>query len=313
MPPENQPAGVAPAEARAFVQSFVPDPKVLEGMDDKTIVDYHGRVIQAVDKFRPKGTDKWPETWRQELAAGDEKAVKQLERYTTPAEVWKKARELEAKVTSGELRAVLGKDAPPEAVAAWRAQNGIPPTPDKYELKLTPGIKLDDSDKPILDAILGRLHAKNVSNEQASEFVNAYYDAVEVEGKQAAEQEAKDKQQVTDELNKKWGAEYRGNMNRISALLDKSLPANSKLKVTLQNTVAVNQEFAELMEKLAREINPHTTLIPGAGENFANALADEIKEIEDFMKKDRPAYNKDEAKQARYRALLEARDGAGAT
>src|SRR5687767_3918859 len=50
---------------------------------------------------------KWPDNWRQEMTGGDEKELKQAERYLTPADVWKKTRSLEQKLSSGEYKAVV--------------------------------------------------------------------------------------------------------------------------------------------------------------------------------------------------------------
>jgi len=50
--------------------------------------------------------------------------------------------------------------------------------------------------------------------------------------------------------------------------------------------------------------------VPGAGANAGQAIADEIATIERTMRENRPAYNRDERMQARYRQLLEAREGA---
>lgn len=44
-------------------------------------------------------------------------------------------------------------------------------------------------------------------------------------------------------------------------------------------------------------------------EKISKQIAEEIAGIEAFMKKDRPAYNKDEWKQARLRELYSWRDG----
>ena len=310
MPPENQIQAVAPADARAFLTPFLPDPKLVEGMDDKAVVEYHGRFSKTLDTVRPPKGD-----WRKEMAGDDEKEFKLAERYTTPADVWKKARALENRIASGELRSVLPKDATPEQVTAWRTENGIPAEPTKYDLKLKDGLVIGAEDKPILDSILGKLHGKNVSNEQASELVNAYYEALEAETKKGGEILAQNKQKVSDALNVKWGADYRGNMNRIAALVDANVGATSPLKGMIHATLATNQEFAEFMETMARQINPVTTLIPGAGANIANALADELKGIEAKMvaaqragpgTAEFKAYFGDEALQQRYRELLDA-------
>ena len=299
---------IAPAEARTFVSAFVPDPKVIEGLDDTAVVAYHGRVSAAIDKVRPKGNGAFPDNWRQAIAGDNADELKQLERYSTPQDVWKKARALEVRLSSGELRSNLPKDATPEQTAAWRKENGVPEAPEKYELKLKDGLVIGAEDKPIVDSFLKRLHGKHVTNEQASELVNAYYDILEAEAAKGETEKAGVKQKVSDALTTKWGGDYRGNMNRIAALVDANVPITSKLKGMIQATIETNQEFAELMETFARQINPVTTLIPGAGANIANALADEINAIELKMRTDRDAYNKDEALQARYRDLLDARE-----
>ena len=299
---------IAPAEARTFVSAFVPDPKVIEGLDDTAVVAYHGRVSAAIDKVRPKGNGAFPDNWRQAIAGDNADELKQLERYSTPQDVWKKARALEVRLSSGELRSNLPKDATPEQTAAWRKENGVPEAPEKYELKLKDGLVIGAEDKPIVDSFLKRLHGKHVTNEQASELVNAYYDILESEAAKGETEKAGVKQKVSDALTTKWGGDYRGNMNRIAALVDANVPITSKLKGMIQATIETNQEFAELMETFARQINPVTTLIPGAGANIANALADEINAIELKMRTDRDAYNKDEALQARYRDLLDARE-----
>lgn len=309
---------VAPAQAREFVSTFVPDPKLVAGLDDKAVVEYHGRVIQAIDKFRPVQTGAFPDNWRQTIAGDNADELKQLERYATPQDIWKKGRELEKRVTSGELRAAApAKDAKPEDVAAWRAQNGIPAAPDKYELKLRDGLVIGEDDKPVISAILTKVHGKHVNNEVASAFVEAYYDQVEEQTKVGAQKQAEAKQATATALNKKWGGEYTGNINRIHGLVDANVPTNSPLNAKIKTTLETDQAFAEFMESMARQINPAGVLIPGAGGNYANALADEIKSIEALMgaQKGTPEHDKywkDEALQERYRDLIAARDASKA-
>lgn len=246
---------------------------------------------------------KWPDTWRQDIAGNDEKELAQLARYATPADVWKKARALEQRVTSGELRSVLPKDATPEQVAQWRTENGIPPSPDKYELKLREGLVIGEEDKPFVGKFLERMHGKNVNTEQASAIFEAYYDLLDEENGKAQAARAETEKKVEDALRGKWGNEYRDNQNRIQALLEANLPLDSKLKATLSASLKGNQELAELMENIARQIMPVTTLLPGAGGNIASAVEDEIAAIEKVMKEDRDRYNKDEKMQARWREL----------
>ena len=79
-------------------------------------------------------TTKPADDWRTRLAGGDEKELKRLSRFASEADVYKAYRELEKKKSSGELKQALSKDATPEQIAEWRKENGIPETPDKYDL-----------------------------------------------------------------------------------------------------------------------------------------------------------------------------------
>lgn len=319
---EQQQQQIQPAQAREFVTQFVHDPKVLEGMPDADVLAFHGRIGQAIDKVRP-AQQGFGDNWRQAIAGDNADELKQLERYSTPQDIWKKSRELEKRITSGELRAPApGKDAKPEEVAAWRAQNGIPPTPDKYDLKLKDGLVIGEDDKPIINAILSKVHGKNVNNETASAFVEAYYEQVAEQVKKGGELAAKLKGDTAAALNKKWGAEYTGNLNRIHALIDANVPESSPMKAKIKATLETDADFAELMENFARQINPAGVLIPAGQGGYANALADEIKQIEGKMKAAQAAgrgspewkaYYDDEALQGRLRDLYAARDGSAKT
>lgn len=313
MADEQQP--VAPAAAREFVTQFVPDAKVLEGMDDKAIVDYHTRLSGTLDKVRPKADGKFPDQWRELAAKGadgkvDEGKLNHLKRYTDPTAALDSFVQLRNKIAAGELRAVLPKDASAEAIAEYRKSNGIPEAPDKYDLKLRDGLVVGEADKPFVQAFLGKVHGKHVSNEQASAFVEAYYDILGEQEKAAAERHGKVKTAVTDALNKDWGAEYRPNMNRISSMLDARV-ADPKLRALIQGGIDTNAEFAKLLEGLAREANPASSLLPDGVTADIGNIDSEIKKIEEVISKDRPKYDKDEKMQERYLQLLGAKEQMG--
>jgi len=71
----------------------------------------------------------WRDDWRQQMAGEDAKALKQLERYNSPADVATALRAAQLKISSGELKSTLPGGATEQQVAAWRAENGIPTEP----------------------------------------------------------------------------------------------------------------------------------------------------------------------------------------
>src|SRR5262245_1748274 len=80
----------------------------------------------AAAPAEPEKKGYWPDGWQARLAGDDPDALKQIGRYASPEEIWKKAKSLERRLSSGELKAVLPKDPKPEDVSAWRKDNGIP-------------------------------------------------------------------------------------------------------------------------------------------------------------------------------------------
>src|ERR1700758_5352632 len=78
----------------------------------------------------------WPADWRERVAGEDPRGRERLGRYASPADVAKALIAAQNKISSGELKPALGKNASAEEVAQWRKAHGIPEVPDKYDLDL---------------------------------------------------------------------------------------------------------------------------------------------------------------------------------
>ena len=308
---------VSAADARAFLTNFVPDPKALETMPEPDVLAYHGRVKgfhdksinDAVTKVKAEAT--WPDDWRQRLSDKDEKELKQLERYASPAEVWKKARELEKKVSAGELKASVPfpEKGTPEEQTAWRKEMGIPEKPEAYDLTLANGVVIGDEDKPLVDEFLKFAHSKHTPPDAVKAtlewFLGDYREGIQ---EKAAEAKAQKKQQAEDALRKEWGNDYRPNMTAIDNLLAANVSSNPELAQRIKASIEIEPEFAKLWANIARQINPVTTLTGIDPARMEQSVSDEIAKIETTMRTNRPAYNRDEKMQARYRELLDARE-----
>lgn len=266
----------------------------------------------AATAAAPAVQQKWPETWRADMSGGDEKEIKQLERYATPADIWRKARALEQRLSSGELKSALPKDATEDQVKQWRAENGIPESIDKYDIKFDED--MDDADKARYTEVLKFAHESNLTNSQAQRIIEGIK---EVGDKRAEERQAKDHQlaQATqDALRAEFGPDYRQNINMIHGLLD-TAPQGVKQKLLggrMADGTPIGSDAAVLkfLATLARQINPVTTLVPGAGANIAGAIDDEMSKLEKMMGNRGSEYWKGptaDKMQARYRELAEAK------
>lgn len=277
-----------------------------------------GETPPAGDPPAPAAST-WPDDWRNQIANGDEKIASKLSRYSSPKDVANALLSVQSKIGAGELRSVLPKNATEEQVKLWREENGIPESPDKYELKLADGLVVGADDKPLIDNLLKSMHKVNAPAGIASEVVNFYYAQIEAQEADRQQKDSAAAREATDALHAEWGAEFRPNMNMIEGLLD-TAPAGVKDLIKFGRLsdgtpIMANADAIRWLNNMAREINPVTTLLPNSGSNISGAIDDEIKKIETNMgaPKGTPAhkaYWNDEKAQSRYRELLDARDRA---
>lgn len=252
----------------------------------------------------------WPADWRTKVAGDDEKELKHIGKYATPADVWKKTREMEKLVSSGSLKPVLQKDATPEDVSSYRKAHGIPEAADKYDLS---DLKIQEYDKEFMGKVLTAAHSTHQKPEQIKGVIKAFYDAVAEDRSRAAEQDKIAGKQAEDELRNEWGQDFRRHSNLINGLMD--LTGDAKLNESLMNgrladgTLIKNSPGVQkFLLQLALINNPVGVVVPSHNGNPMQGLDEEISTIEKAMRTDRSAYNKNEKQQARYRDLINARE-----
>ena len=257
----------------------------------------------------------WPDTWRELYAGQDEKKLSRLSRYASPAAAIDAMIAAQNKISSGEYKAVtpFPEKGTPEEQNLWRQANGIPEAPDKYDYKLPSGVVIGEDDKPILDGFAKFMHSKNMPNEAVAAGVQWFMDFQ----KQTAEEEAtflkQRKQESDDKLRAEWGPDYRPNLNAVMSMLNNG-PEGIKdkfLNGTLADGTPIGDDpdMLRYLASLALQINPHTTLVPGAGANVASAIDDELAKLNTMMANRTSEYWKGpnaEKNQERYRQLVAA-------
>lgn len=256
----------------------------------------------------------WPDNWRTLVAGDDEKVAKQLDRFTDPKAVVTAYRALQQKLSSGEYVSKLPADAKPEDVTKWRKENGIPEDVKGYEMP--EGLVVGDADKPLIDAMLTSMHAKNLPKEAVKGIVADYYKQQEALAAQRAEQDADNDTAAKETLIAEWGADYKRNANAIKSLLE-TAPGGIKDKIMgarlADGKAAVHDaDFMRWLAQMSREINPMASVVP-AGADQATAIADELAGLVKQMGDRNSDYWKGplaERKQARYRELIDAQSRA---
>lgn len=199
------------------------------------------------------------------------------------------------RISSGEVKPVLSKDAKPEEIAAWRRDNGIPETHDKYDLNLGDGLVVGEDDKPIIENFLKTAHGMNMRPEEVKGTLRWYYNEVE---RQSQAREAKDTQQrqeALDTLNAEWGTSFRRNVNMVNGLMDR-FPATVRDALKAGRLADGRGIFndPEVMRgfvALALELNPAGTVVPSGMGDPGKSVEERIAAIEKLMRTDRKAYD----------------------
>lgn len=264
------------------------------------------------------GTGGSTDGWRAHLAAGStdsEKELKQLERYESPSEIWRKARELEKRMSSGELRTALPKGATAQEVAQWRKDNGIPEKPEDYKITMPAGRQPPKEDDKFLKSFLKGAHDSHYTQAQVDQALNVFYQEVDRQEAAITEGEKLAEQKADEKLRQEWGGDYRVNKQLAEALLARA-PAGFRdrfMNGFLQDgtPVKASVEAWKWIVQMEREINPASTVLPGLSGDPAKGVGERINELKKLMANSTSDYwkgPKAEGMQAEYRQLLEAQE-----
>jgi len=258
----------------------------------------------------------WPTDWRSKIANGDEKILAQLGRYASPTDIWNKAKALETRISSGELKALtpFPENGSDEQKAAWRSENGIPEKAADYEIKLPEGMVIGDADQPLIDSFLEFAHEKNLSTDAVDTAVNWYFAAQEAQATQREELDKEVQQANTDLLRAEYGENYRPVINGVKNLFA-SFPdgvgeALMQARLADGTPLASDAGVIKAFAQLAHEINPVTTLMGGGTSNM-ESINDEINKLNGLMANRQSEYWKGpnaEKMQQRYRDLVSAKE-----
>ncbi len=269
-------------------------------------------TLNAPDKAAPAVVAEFPEDWRDKLAGDDQKYRKQLERYASPQALAKAHKELQSKVSSGELlkAAKLPENPTAEELTAWRKDNNVPEKPADYMNDLPSGIIIGDEDKERVNSFIETMHGKNVSKDVVQAAIEWNQNKIEAERQEVYDRNSDLQEQTEEALRAEWGPEFKRNINLVNGVIA-TLPEAARdvfagAKALDGTALFNNPDIMRWMVDMARKVNPVGTVVTGA--TNISAVDSEIEQIEKVMKDNRPAYNKDAKMQDRYMQLLEAKD-----
>jgi hypothetical protein len=251
----------------------------------------------ANDTARPQGAASSPassrnafaNTWRNDMAAGDKAFLKMLDRFDSPASLAKAYKELTAKLSSGELKAMKppGDNATPEQVATWRSDHGLPENAAAYVrgLRLGDGTVTGAAEEPLLSSFAEQAMKSNWTGEQFNQAVGWYFATQDLLLAQRQDADAEFKEKSSSDLRRDWGSDYAINRNMVAQFLDRNFP--QQFKIDLLNARLPNgrllgndQAFSKAVLELAKLVNPAGPLLPNASGAGLADVESRIAEIE---------------------------------
>jgi hypothetical protein len=258
----------------------------------------------------------WNEGWRDRLAAGSsdsESERKQLERYESPDQIWRKARELEKKLSSGTYRTVLKPDATDVEKTAWRKENGLPETPKGYKVNMPDGKPAPKEDDAFLNAFLTNAHAGGYTQDMVDATIKVFYAEVDRQQEAMSEAEKKATEEADEKLRQEWGTDYKTNKSMAEALLARA-PAGFRDRfmngyLSDHRPIKASPEAWKWLAQMEREINPAATVVPASVGDQGKAIETELLDLKKMMGNKQSEYwegPKAEKNQARYRELVAA-------
>jgi len=268
-------------------------------------------TTDPVEKVATAPAD-WPEDWRAKLAGEDKAYIKTLERYASPADLAKAHRELQARMSRGELKAGLKPDATPEEVAAWRKENGLPAAPEEYRPNLPNGMVPGEADKPLIEGFQKTAHELGMTADQFNKTLGWYYGMMDQVQAEAVEKDKAFRATAEDALRAEWGPAYRSEVRAVANFMEANAPAG--LADVLFNSrtpdgslIGDHPEVLRWLNSLARTVNPMASLVPAGTGDVMKAGEARIAEIEQMMKTDYRGYWNNPDIQREYGQLIEAR------
>lgn len=248
------------------------------------------------------------------MAGDDAKEVAILERVASPKVAFQNYRELQKKLSSGEYRKNLPKDAKPEELAEWRKAQGIPEKPTDYDLTLEDGTVIGETDKAIAMRFVEKMHGENAPPSVVKAGLSSYFALRKEAVAKLQETDAANNVEVEELLRTEYGGEYRANINEVKAMLQ-SAPGDIIDKVLSarqpdNRRMIDDPDVVRWLVSQAKALHPTSTVVPAGGDQ-SKVIADEIKQIEGMMRTEtgerNPAYYGNPAIQEKYARLIEAR------
>ena len=304
--PEPAPATVPPASDPAASDPTSAEPSPSEPAP--TLAEGGGTPDAETPQVAPA---IFPDNWRELSSGGDQKTEQYLKRYASFGNVVKALMAQRAKISSGELLRSKPDGTDEQVLNEWRAQAGVPEKPEGYLEKLPDGLVIGDDDKPIVESFITSMHEDDAPPALVHKALGWYYAHQEKVLADRTESDRTERAQHEDTLHAEWGGDYRSNLNGAHAVFDTYAPEGLRerffsARMADGSPLGDDPDTLRFLVALSREINPHGTITPAAGQTTTQTIEAELAQLNIEMadsKGKKFDYWTNPEKQARWREL----------
>lgn len=261
-------------------------------------------------------TATFPDDWRTQVSGGDTEALKTLDRFKAPTDLWTSYKTLSDKLRSGSLVELPNEKSTPEARAAYAKAIGVPETPEGYipALKLSNNRVLGEADKPVIESFVKALHPVGATPEVVSRAADWYFDFQQAQADAREQMDAEYRVASEVELKSELGGRYAMTTNAIGSLFTDVPPEvmNALLNARTPegHKLGDHPGVVKLLADWAIKQNPAATIQAPDGNSLASLDTELAKLAEMSANQSGPYWEGAQAKvhQARYAELLDIRD-----
>lgn len=224
----------------------------------------------------------WGDTWRDDMAGGDDDVAKALARHSSPKSVARALREAQALISSGRQKLPKPDGSDEKAMAEWRKAEGIPDDATGYKIPEAVQKRMVDEDKPILSSFTDFAHKKGARPDVVEIASEWYVDMAEAAQAKQSQEDKAASEEAEDALRKDWAhGEYKANTTIAHRWIE-SVPGIGKKWAEARvdgRRLGDTPEFIAWAADMGREKFGDVAFTTGDSERKHTARKEEIEKI----------------------------------
>lgn len=243
-------------------------------------------TVEAGGKPEPKAEPEKGElqTLREMLAGGDDKFLKELERYKSKEAIGKAFRESKIAARQNREPLRLRDKATDDEIKAFREAVGIPDEAKDYPVDFREDYKASDADKEVLGEFKAAMHERNVDPAAASAALEWYQDFAQAQTQALDGNMAAVAKKTQAELRSEWGGEYDGNVGAIREFMtaqlgDEGFDRMMNMRLMDGSRLQDDPAFVKMMAGVATDYYGSNTIFNGDIETTSKTVQERIDEL----------------------------------